>query len=353
MKRKKLGLLVAAFIILCIVGQITSRQVQADNSDNDTYVFSHGYLDFSENKGRVSEMDVVLSKDNPFIYKYGSKVYKYTEGTLEQVYVKLDNDFAKGKRLTLLQVPVPKGYRLAYSGTPVIKYGNPGYEDEYDIYNKSVDGSIPVVKIGEKISINYVFVHVDCLGNFTNVNNGFGDKYYYKYNGKSTKEKIMVTANSIPLLEGSDYELSYSKPSSEIYTENGKNYRAIKVTITGKGIYKDSRTITYYVSGIPNQTKVTVPKINLSNVVGKRAGVTVKWTKKSANIKGYQIQIASDKNFKKIVKKQTVSNKKISSKTIKGLKSKKKYWVRIRGYYVKNHKTSTGKWSKVRSVKVK
>ena len=48
-------------------------------------------------------------------------------------------------------------------------------------------------------------------------------------------------------------------------------------------------------------------------------------------IKGIEIQVSTDKEFQNIVKSTTAGKKK-TSKKIKGLKSKTKYWVRIRAY---------------------
>ena len=71
---------------------------------------------------------------------------------------------------------------------------------------------------------------------------------------------------------------------------------------------------------------------------------------------GYQIQYSTDKKFKK--NNKTVTAKKSStSATVKKLKSKKTYYVRIRTYKtVKINGKSTkvySSWSKFKSVKTK
>ncbi|MGN0367804.1 MAG: fibronectin type III domain-containing protein [Wujia sp.] len=342
-------------ILLFISGVMTCKKTNASNDYNETFLMIIAYMNFS-NGSTPSATEVILSEENPFIYKYGDEVRKITEGCLGQRRVDIDDDFANGKDITLINVPVPEGYQLAYSGNPVLKYGNPGYEEK-TIYenNKNVNGMIPLVKIGDKISINHVFIHVDGLGNcYKSTGISLSSETCYKYNGKSVNERIQVAANTIPLQEGTDYKLSYSKASSEIYTDsNNRKYRMVNVTITGLGIYTGTRTYRYFVCGAPDPDKVTVPKIDLSGLSSKVAGVSVKWKKKATNVQGYQIQVAADKNFKKIVKKQTITSKNKSTVTIKGLKSKKKYWVRIRGYYVKNNKMNVGSWSKIKSIKTK
>ena len=70
-------------------------------------------------------------------------------------------------------------------------------------------------------------------------------------------------------------------------------------------------------------------------------------------VDGYQIQVATDKNFKKNKKTVTVAKQNASKKTVKKLKKNKKYYVRVRSYKIVNGKKVYGKWSKVKSVKTK
>ncbi len=64
---------------------------------------------------------------------------------------------------------------------------------------------------------------------------------------------------------------------------------------------------------------------------------------------GYQICYAANKKFKK-AKKVLV---KATDKTIKKLKAKKKYYVRVRAYRKNGSKKLYGAWSSVKKVKVK
>ena len=97
---------------------------------------------------------------------------------------------------------------------------------------------------------------------------------------------------------------------------------------------------------------VDLPTVKITKPKAGKKKITVKWKKVSKKnqkkIKGIQIQVATDKNFKNIVK-DTTAKKKKTSKVIKGLKSKKKYYVRIRAYAPGNHVSA---WKK-KSVKVK
>lgn len=98
-------------------------------------------------------------------------------------------------------------------------------------------------------------------------------------------------------------------------------------------------------------------KTQISRIVSKGGRkIVVTWKAKSG-VSGYQIQCALKKNFKKGVKTYTIKGKKKTSKTIKKLKAKKKYFVRVRSFTKTkvNGKTKKiySKWSKVKKVKVK
>ena len=105
----------------------------------------------------------------------------------------------------------------------------------------------------------------------------------------------------------------------------------------------------------PNSA-TTAPKIvakpksaSIKKVKAAKKAISVTW-KKVSGVKGYQIQVATDKKFKK--NKKTVTIKKQKT-TVKKLKAKKKYYVRIRTYKTVNGKKVYSSWSKVKSVKTK
>ena len=84
----------------------------------------------------------------------------------------------------------------------------------------------------------------------------------------------------------------------------------------------------------------------------KQKAVVVTW-KPAKDVDGYEVQVATDKKFKKNKKTVTVAKQNASKKTVKKLKAKKKYFVRVRAYKTVNGKKSYGKWSKIKSVKTK
>ena len=163
----------------------------------------------------------------------------------------------------------------------------------------------------------------------------------FAYNGKVRKPSIK-TINGKALKSGTDYTVKWSNTSS-------KNVGSYTVTITGKGNYTGTTKATYKIN--PKGTSLKKPK------KAKKA-ITVKWKKQAAKmsksrITGYQIQLATDKQFTKNKKTVTVKGYKKVSKKVKKLKGGKKYYVKIRTYKTIKGKKYYSKWSKVKTIKTK
>ena len=98
---------------------------------------------------------------------------------------------------------------------------------------------------------------------------------------------------------------------------------------------------------------VSKPKsTNTKKVKAAKKAISVKW-KKVRGVKGYQVQVATDKKFKKNKKTVTIKKQKTTKTTVKKLKAKKKYYVRVRTYIIVNGKKVYSSWSKIKTVKTK
>ncbi len=122
-----------------------------------------------------------------------------------------------------------------------------------------------------------------------------------------------------------------------------------KVTIKNTGI----ATITVKAGAVSQKVTIRVnPKKQSVKAAKAEKGkkLTVKWTKdKMAS--GYQVQVSTDKKFKKNVKSKNLSK---ASYTFKKLKKGSKYYVRVRSYKKSGHETLYGTWSKIKvSNKIK
>ena len=102
-----------------------------------------------------------------------------------------------------------------------------------------------------------------------------------------------------------------------------------------------------------DKTDVSDDSVKLAKVKAVKAKAAKKKAtvsfKKVKNATGYQIQYATKKNFKNA---ETVSSKK-NSKVIRGLKSKKVYYVRVRAYAKNGSEKAFGAYSSAVKVKVK
>lgn len=97
--------------------------------------------------------------------------------------------------------------------------------------------------------------------------------------------------------------------------------------------------------------KVVPKKMKIGSLKAGKKSLTVKW-KKQKDITGYEIQYSTKKDFSSGVKTVKVKSAKKTSRKLKGLKAKKKYYVRIRSYK-KSDGGCYSEWSSVKSKKTK
>ena len=167
-----------------------------------------------------------------------------------------------------------------------------------------------------------------------NLQNDTADKYeVYMYNSKKKKYERLGTSYSnvgevYGLLTGTTYKLKVRA----LRTVNGTTYY---------GPYSDEL-----------KTTTATEKTKITKTTGAKKKLTVKW-KKISKATGYQIQVATDKKFTKNKKSITISKNKTISTTIKKLKSKKKYYIRVRTYRKVGGKKVYSGWCSVKNVKTK
>lgn len=155
----------------------------------------------------------------------------------------------------------------------------------------------------------------------------------YVYNGTSKKPKVTVRAGNDVLKEGIDFKLKYS---------NNKNVGTGSVVITGIGNYSSNKTLTF---------KINPKNTSIKSLVSAKKALTVKWNPiktpmSKSKITGYQVQYSLYKTFKS---PKTVKVKGYSKSSVKlKLKSKKKYYARIRTYMTVGKKTYYSSWSKAK-----
>lgn len=141
------------------------------------------------------------------------------------------------------------------------------------------------------------------------------------------------------------------EPSSNSQPTKPSNSQTNKATRSNADVIKDRKAA----QKIMKQAKIT--KLKAKSKAKKK--ITVSW-KKVKKAKGYQVQVSTNKKFKKskIVFTKSLKKTKLNIKN-KKIKSKKTYYVRVRAYATykdKNNVTKKvySKWiKKIRKVKVK
>ena len=187
--------------------------------------------------------------------------------------------------------------------------------------------------------------------------------------GEEVKSKVYKPYCKIKLSKTSyTYDGKAKKPSVTITNAKGQKYSPSQYTVE----YSNNKKVGYGIVSImskdnadPHYSVIAdyIIKINpkgtsIKSVSAAKKGFTVKYKKQATQTTGYQIQYATDKNFKKNKKTVTVKKNKTTSVKVKKLKAKKKYYVRVRTY--KNVKDTDGNakklyssWSKTKTVKTK
>ncbi|HAM16168.1 MAG TPA: hypothetical protein DCP91_10025 [Eggerthellaceae bacterium] len=141
------------------------------------------------------------------------------------------------------------------------------------------------------------------------------------WTGKALKQSPVVKLSGKTLKNGRDYTVAY---------KNNKNVGKATLTITGKGSFTGTITKTFKI----NPKGTSIAKLTK----GKKTGtVKATWKKQptkmsKSRITGYQVQLATNKNFSKGKKTVTVKGYKSLSKNVAGLESGKKYYAKIRTY---------------------
>lgn len=160
-------------------------------------------------------------------------------------------------------------------------------------------------------------------------------KTSYTYDGKSKKPTVIANISK------DDYKV--------VYPSNTKRVGKHTIKVVGKGIGVGTKKLTYTIN--PKGT-------SLSSLIPKEKAFRVTWKKQStkmatSRITGYQIQYSTSKAFKSGNKTETVKGYTSTSKTIKNLKAKKTYYVRVRTYKTVSGVKYYSTWSTKKSIKTK
>ncbi len=158
---------------------------------------------------------------------------------------------------------------------------------------------------------------------------------------------FVLTENDIMLDKLDEYRYSYYSPLTIKLPKKPEEQSA---NPSEQSVTNATPTVQVKAENIDKKQKNT----SLSKPKAGKGSITLKWKKVTAKgIKGYEIQYSTDKKFENDVKTVNINKTKTTSKTIKKLKSKKKYYIRIRTFKKSGGKKTYSSWSKAKNVKVK
>lgn len=123
---------------------------------------------------------------------------------------------------------------------------------------------------------------------------------------------------------------------------NGRAYRYKAIYQRSDGSYAVSDAATIY--------RLNQPKLSRTKTTKKTA--TVRWTR-NTKANGYQLQYARNRHFTSGKHTKKLSGSKTTTQTLRGLKSNKAYYIRVRSYKTANGTTSVSAWSALQTVKTK
>ena len=150
----------------------------------------------------------------------------------------------------------------------------------------------------------------------------------YLYDGKEKRPSVVVKDGNHKPVASENYTITY---------ENNKYVGKATATVKFKGCYH----------GIITKEFVINPKMPvISKIQAKKKGFKVVWKKAGDQITGYEIQYTLNKKFSK----KSVRTTKSTKFTAKKLKSKKRYYVRIRVYKKVGNKKYYSEWSKIKKI---
>ncbi|MBR5316238.1 MAG: fibronectin type III domain-containing protein [Firmicutes bacterium] len=165
-------------------------------------------------------------------------------------------------------------------------------------------------------------------------------KIQYATNKNFKNAKIVTGKSGSTIIKGlkknTTYYVRYAYVG-KVSTANGKK--------SIRGAWSKVKTV---------KTKnITVKTPTLKSVSGGKKSVYATWSRPSGQVSGYEVVYATDKNFKKNVKKMDVTLASYTKWEQTKLKAKTKYYVRVRAYYEQGNERTYSNWSKTKTVKTK
>lgn len=248
-----------------------------------------------------------------------------------------------------------------------VKWSKVSGASVYGVYrltgSTGATGSNKWSKIGTTTSTSYVDTTAKSGKTYTYTvrclnSSGAATSGYYHFGEEGSGASYTIASGGLKLAWGAvDGAAGY-----QIYRNGKKLTTVTKTSYTDKTATGNGTNYIYTIYPYDSSKKicglcttvisyyVKAPTISTAKSKAKKK-LTVTW-KKNAKATGYQIQYSTNKNFSSY-KTANVSSYKTLSKTISGLKSKKKYYVRVRAFKKVSGTKYYSVWSKTLNATVK
>lgn len=322
---------------------------------------------------------------------YDNEHFEYNLNTIglnETNTVRFYRDDAKSYYKFYRFTPETSGtYNLKMSATPhdnncrISTYYNVYHNGELVSTNYNTENIAPCIfKAGEEYIIKFFGIHKNCdKTDNSNLNTLEPQITIIKVSDDVETSKVTtVPATTIPVTTttiATTSEISTTgngETSGEVVTTpvkttdnietTGETVTPVVTTTNGDSINvgTTSNNTTNGVVPKPSTTSTSLQPSSskkpattkVKKVKATKKSLTIKWSKVKG-VSGYEIQVATDKNFKKNKKSILVKKQKTTSAKIKKLKSKKKYYVRVRTYKVVGRKKVYSSWINGKATKTK
>lgn len=347
-----------------------NKKAQIITAENRTYEYGDFdcYADGYSNVG--SALKYTVDEESAKVLAVDENTGKITilsAGTaVVTIYASATDNYLEAEKQITVTVNKKKQTVQAYSIT--MTYGDPNkfinassnWEGALFTYTSDNPNVVTVDADGKVTSIGAgtanVTIKADGQGKYEDAETVIAvtvNKRYQNISAIDITKTYNTTPFSLNVKTDADGKLTYEVANHSVVSvdQNGKaklqGYGKTLITVTA------AETPNYYGASTTMLLTVKPGKAVLSSVkAGKSKTLKVKW-KKDTKATGYEIQYSTDKNFRKKVKKVTISKNKTTSTTIKKLKGGKKYYVRVCAVKKISGGKLTGAYSKAKSVKVK
>ena len=308
----------------------------------------------------------------------GNDIFNYIDKCASKYYNSLIDDstikVTVGSGAGCIEGGINPGYGEGGANLAVFKnnvfYGEYYLKNEYDENGCKIwsEGFIPVLIIPDSIADDEIESYI-----LQKVKKDYEGRQNFKFNAISKG----AVENGLPVEDGYTLKTNYADVDSIIIARRSNTQKpstpAENPTAPTTPTQPTQPSQPSTTPNTPTPTQPTAPvqptpaptqptasaqavkkpkSTSIKKAKGSKKAVALEW-KKVSGVKGYQVQVATDKKFKKNKKTVTIKKQKTTKTTVKKLKAKKKYYVRVRTYKIVNGKKVYSSWSKAKSVKTK